>query len=326
VSATSGATTSFIYNGDGVRVAKSTTNGSSTNYVQDLALPLPMVLVESTDGQDTLYLYGKGLIAQAQTDGSRRTYHADLVSSTRAVSDVSGSVAATYSYDVFGAVRSQTGSVGADFTFTGEQTDGETGLEFLRARYDDATIGRFLSQDSLRADPLRPTTLNRYIYSFDNPTRYSDPTGGFGWIASGVPVILRLSYFSNQLVTGFTEFAAFNQSADNWGTSYTQVLDLAGDPHVTDAQWTAALRSYRHESGELLVHTMRAGTAFPGTSFSGDVGAPTSWHELVTEALKWLFFEKGYEEPAKQGAEESISRRFESGPLEGATNPPSSGK
>ena len=49
--AAGGSTTTFAYNGDGVRVAK-TAGGAPTGYVQDLAAPLPVVLVERTGGQD----------------------------------------------------------------------------------------------------------------------------------------------------------------------------------------------------------------------------------------------------------------------------------
>jgi RHS repeat-associated protein len=52
-------------------------------------------------------------------------------------------------YDVFGALRSGTPSV-TDFLFSGEQRDVESGLYYLRARYYDPAIGRFLSQDPLR--------------------------------------------------------------------------------------------------------------------------------------------------------------------------------
>jgi RHS repeat-associated protein len=54
-------------------------------------------------------------------------------------------VSGSYEYDAFGAVRAQTG-VTTERSYTGEQND-PTGLEYLRARYYDASTGRFLSQD-----------------------------------------------------------------------------------------------------------------------------------------------------------------------------------
>jgi RHS repeat-associated protein len=75
-----------------------------------------------------------------------------------ALVDSSGSVLNTYEYDVFGAVRSSTGSTANPFTFTGEQTDSNTGLEYLRARYYDSATGRFLSLDPSATATTTPTT------------------------------------------------------------------------------------------------------------------------------------------------------------------------
>ncbi len=55
------------------------------------------------------------------------------------------------------------------FRFTGKQTD-PTGLQYLRARYYDPSIGRFLTPDPL-------ASVQRYAYPGDNPARSIDPTG-----------------------------------------------------------------------------------------------------------------------------------------------------
>ena len=68
-----------------------------------------------------------------------------------------------------GTIRgAQTGTT-TEWSYTGEQND-PTGLEYLRARYYDASTGRFLSQDPL---PL----LQRYAYANDNPANLVDPSG-----------------------------------------------------------------------------------------------------------------------------------------------------
>jgi len=50
-------------------------------------------------------------------------------------------------------------------------------LYYLRARYYDPALGRFLSRDP--AEPLLtlPRALNRYVYVADNPLNAADPSG-----------------------------------------------------------------------------------------------------------------------------------------------------
>jgi RHS repeat-associated protein len=69
-------------------------------------------------------------------------------------------------YDPWG--RSATGG---GWAFTGRESDAETGLYYYRARYYDAAIGRFASQDPL----WTPTTL--YGYVGNRPMVNADPSG-----------------------------------------------------------------------------------------------------------------------------------------------------
>ena len=80
-----------------------------------------------------------------------------------------------YAYDVFGSVRSHTRS-STEWSFTGEHND-PTGLEYLRARYYDSAIGRFLSRDPVAGVTGMPQSLNRYAYVMNNPALLVDPLG-----------------------------------------------------------------------------------------------------------------------------------------------------
>ena len=84
---------------------------------------------------------------------------------------------AGYSYDVFGAIRSQTGSSCNYWLFTGEQRDSDSSFYYLRARYYDPAIGRFLAQDPLPVLVCSPDTTNRYTYVLNNPVNFVDRTG-----------------------------------------------------------------------------------------------------------------------------------------------------
>jgi hypothetical protein len=51
------------------------------------------------------------------------------------------------------------------------------GLVYLRARYYDPQVGRFISIDPLPPIPILPQTINRYPYGGNNPVIMADPSG-----------------------------------------------------------------------------------------------------------------------------------------------------
>jgi RHS repeat-associated protein len=164
-----GTTTSFVYNGDGDRYAQ-TIGGVTTDYVLD-PTGLAQVLVASSSGQDSFYLPGL-----AQYDTAWSYYLPDRLGSTRQLVDPTGALMLGQTFDPFGNVLEQTGPGQSVFGYTGEQTD-PAGLVYLRARYYDPGVGRFLTADSVVPDPLRSQAWNRYIYVENNPIAYIDPSG-----------------------------------------------------------------------------------------------------------------------------------------------------
>jgi RHS repeat-associated protein len=63
--------------------------------------------------------------------------------------------------------------------FTGSERDSETGLDLMGARYCSSAQGRFTTTDPLLASGNvgNPQSWNRYSYAFNNPMKYTDPTG-----------------------------------------------------------------------------------------------------------------------------------------------------
>ncbi len=82
----------------------------------------------------------------------------------------------TYAYEAFGTLRSRTGTTANEFTFAGEQTD-PTGLQYLRARYYDPSIGRFWTRDPLGGAPSESQSWNPYVYVLNDPINLVDPLG-----------------------------------------------------------------------------------------------------------------------------------------------------
>jgi RHS repeat-associated protein len=82
-------------------------------------------------------------------------------------------------------VAATAGSTPTDFRFTGQRkADVGTGTPRLgpgiydyNARFYDATIGRFLSADTIVPEPGDPQSFNRYSYALNAPTKYTDPSG-----------------------------------------------------------------------------------------------------------------------------------------------------
>ena len=91
------------------------------------------------------------------------------------ISGTDGEVQWRYDYDAFGNERSIAGQDSSQdtnpFRYCGEYYDTETGKLYLRARYYDPTIGRFMSEDPAHDG------LNWYVYCENNPIKYWDPSG-----------------------------------------------------------------------------------------------------------------------------------------------------
>jgi RHS repeat-associated protein len=64
--------------------------------------------------------------------------------------------------------------------FVGSERDGETGLDYMQARYYGSPMGRFTSTDpvTMTVDRLYdPQQINLYAYCRNNPLAFVDPTG-----------------------------------------------------------------------------------------------------------------------------------------------------
>ena len=169
---------SSTYNGLGQRVGK-TVSGTTTGFVWDNNA-VPNLLVDGT----TRILYGPDNqpIEQTSSSGTFFFVH-DQIGSTRTLLSTSGTVAGGYDYTPYG-VPTHTGTATTNLQFSGQYTDPETGLIYLRARYYDPTTAQFLT-----IDPLIAVTGTPYAYVTGNPLNSTDPSGlcdsFWCWVALG---------------------------------------------------------------------------------------------------------------------------------------------
>ena len=169
-----GASTTYSYDGDGLRTTRTTAAGTQ-EFTWDTSRSLPLLLNDGT----TSYVYDDlGLpIEQIDASGTVLYYQHDQLGSTRLLTNAAGAVAATFAYDAFGNLKNKTGTAATPLRWGGQYQDADTGLYYLRARYYDPATGQFLTRD-----PIASITQEPYAYVGGNPLNVGDLTGlGCGW-------------------------------------------------------------------------------------------------------------------------------------------------
>lgn len=170
-------TTQYAYNGDGDRVS-TTAGGNTVEYTLD-PNGLTNVLEARQGVSVTTYLYGLlGPLAEELPSGQRLYYGRDALGSVRFLLDGTGDIVNRYEYDPYGVHHyAESASIDPAFRFGGEQWDAGSGLYYLRARYYDPALGRFLTRDPFAGVLNLPQTLNPYAYVTNNPVNLTDPSG-----------------------------------------------------------------------------------------------------------------------------------------------------
>jgi RHS repeat-associated protein len=95
----------------------------------------------------------------------------------RLLTDSSGAVTDTYTYDAFGNLTASTGSTPNEYLYCGERLDGNSGFYYLRARYLNPQAGRFQTLDTFEGNTFKPKSLHKYLYASSDPINKIDPSG-----------------------------------------------------------------------------------------------------------------------------------------------------
>ena len=166
----------YVYDADGNRYSAASA-GATTSYVVDTSLPYASVVEEYSNGTlAARYDYGDDLVRMDRGSGVYY-YIYDGLGSTRQLVNIGGVVTDTWGYSAFGELASHTGSTVNPFLFNAQQLDGASGDYFLRARYYDQSVGRFISQDPYSGSNDDPVSLHRYLYASCDPVNRVDPSG-----------------------------------------------------------------------------------------------------------------------------------------------------
>jgi RHS repeat-associated protein len=145
-------TTNYIYDGSNILEELDTSGHVLARYSQDLGIDKPLAELRSA---------------------TTSFYEGDGLGSITSLSSSAAALANTYTYKSFGKLSASTGTITNPFQYTARDFDGESGLNYYRARYYDPAIGRFISGDPIRFGG----GVNFYDYVLNNPVTLNDPFG-----------------------------------------------------------------------------------------------------------------------------------------------------
>ena len=133
------------------------------------------LLAESSPEGDTIsrYIPGYGVAAGWNREKSGyHYYHLDEQNSTAYITGSSGEIKTGTSTMRLACSKTVGKSSTTESLYTGQQYDQTSGQYYLRARFYNPVIGRFVQEDVYRGDGL-----NLYAYCKNNPVVYYDPSG-----------------------------------------------------------------------------------------------------------------------------------------------------
>jgi RHS repeat-associated protein len=149
---------------------------------------------DTTSGTTTHYSHmptGNGQAISQKTGSNNYSYLTDLRGSVVKLTDSTGTVKATYSYEPYGKALTSTGTVTSPHRYAGGYYDTATELYKFGARYYNPEDARWTQLD--------PSGLEEtYVYAEASPVSYVDPSGyfrlsfecartlGFGFFGGGV--------------------------------------------------------------------------------------------------------------------------------------------
>ena len=196
-----GKTMAFTYDENGLRTSK-TVGDVTTRYTwsgEDLT--------SQSDGNHELYFYYDGGNPVAvDADGELYYYVYNTLGDVMALVDEEGQLAAQYAYDAYGQVLKVMDGAGNDVSgqaahianlnpirYRGYYYDTDLKFYYLKSRYYDPEVGRFISPDELTMAMSAAngiTSPNLYTYANNNPIRYTDSGGkeSVGWVYTPIDV------------------------------------------------------------------------------------------------------------------------------------------
>ena len=172
----------FSYDGLGRRISK-----GSIYYLYDSSNKL---IGQNNQGYVLIFAYDNSGVTGFKYNGNEYIYQKNIQGDVISIVCIDANKkVASYVYDAWGnhIVLDENGNVVTNhshigfinpFRYRSYYFDDETGFYYLKSRYYDPRICRFISMDSLNyLNPSVTNGLNLWVYCYNKPLSYYDPTG-----------------------------------------------------------------------------------------------------------------------------------------------------
>ena len=242
----------FFYHHGNIWLVRKDFGDNATKYYYDSSASI-ILETDQNNLPTARNIRGLSLIYRENNPGQADTYtlyylhnaHGDV---TQLLNE-KGDVVKDYRYDTFGQEqpsqfnafggkqtvelwRQEVENVDNPFRYCGEYQDSETGNYYLRARYYDASIQRFINEDSFSITKGSSWAQHSYNYVGNNPINRVDPTGNIWlelWDWGKNVRELQLRLYNLGLLTDKDLTGYFNKNTQNAVNKYKESRGIYND-------------------------------------------------------------------------------------------------
>jgi RHS repeat-associated protein len=183
----------YKYNDEGTRISKKVGEVLTTYELNG-----NNIVAETTTDETTRYHYNeRGLLVGFEFQNKQYFYIRDLLGIITEIVDENGFVMVSYNYDAWGniiykVVNNQIIDEINHFVYKGYYLDNETGWFYLKTRYYNQFIGRFINADNRTATLRGIESSNLFVYGNNNPVNVIDENGNWPkwakWVIIGIAI------------------------------------------------------------------------------------------------------------------------------------------
>jgi RHS repeat-associated protein len=244
------------------------------------------------------YAEGHKIAQRMPANASGGLYYVfqDQLGSTSKIAGSLGGGVNSTNYEPFGKVCGAPSSTVRE-SFTGQELDINSGLEYYNARFYDPALGRFIQPDTVMDG------LNRYTYCGNNPVNRVDPSGNnwdwlapVKWLYNGVNYVyqkvtdaMEEEHLSVPMAMGFSTSGAFVQFGDAEAFEYSYNLTQLSTP-------ASSIKAVDIQVGD----EMKAKTFIDWIAPRGSLYSQYGGNDFLMTVI-WMAATRGFGEPPAPG-------------------------